>query len=208
MNAKNMQLRFPFKLYAMIVSESNSSYSPAVYWTPDGRSFVIRNKHAFMTNLVPQHFKLEKFRSFTRQLNLWGFRSLSENRWYHRHFARGNIGGLHYIQRIKIKGLSRYKILEATRKSLGMPTLSSTSKTSEKDVTSSSIVDGGVLSLESLVCCPQTGDGNIGCSAFDVPPQTMRTGYQPPFGCDASVTTQSQPNELDYLRLMCKILEL
>jgi len=85
---------FPFKLYAMLEYAADSSHSPAVSWNPDGRSFVIRDVEAVT------------FRSFTSELNLWGFENLPSHThtWFHEYFIRGNIDGLELMKRIEIKG--------------------------------------------------------------------------------------------------------
>lgn len=99
----NERLPFPFKLYTMIQYAYNSRYSSAVSWKQDGRSFVIRNKVVLIKQIVPRYFRLTKFRSFTRQLNNWGFTNLNDNEWRHVHFTRGNIEDLQLIRRIQIK---------------------------------------------------------------------------------------------------------
>jgi len=103
------RLPFPFKLYTMIQYASNSHYSSAVSWKQDGRSFSIHNKTIFIKQIVPRYFRLTKFRSFTRQLNNWGFTNINENEWRHMHFIRGNIEDLQLIRRIQIKESSNSK---------------------------------------------------------------------------------------------------
>mmetsp|Transcript_22001 Transcript_22001/g.46405 ORF Transcript_22001/g.46405 Transcript_22001/m.46405 type:complete len:355 (-) Transcript_22001:230-1294(-) len=102
------QNHFPFKLYDMLEYASDSEYCSSVSWVQNGHAFVIHNKEAFLEHIVPRFFKQTKFRSFTRQLNLWGFTRIAmecpdKGAWKHEHFVRGNIERLRSIQRIEIK---------------------------------------------------------------------------------------------------------
>ncbi|KAL7548662.1 hypothetical protein ACHAWF_011934 [Thalassiosira exigua] len=88
---------FPHKLYTILESADHSIAS----WYPDGRSFTIHEPDTFMRQIVPRYFKQTKFRSFTRQMNMWGFENLQQGKWAHPHFIRGNIAGLELIERQK-----------------------------------------------------------------------------------------------------------
>jgi len=95
-SAPERRISFPFKLYAMLEYAADSLYSSAVSWNPDGRSFVV----------VPGHFKLH-FRSLKHQLDLWGFKSLNQDGWFHKYFVRGNMYGLHLMQIIQTDSRSK-----------------------------------------------------------------------------------------------------
>jgi hypothetical protein len=65
---------FPYKLYNMLHSVSeNSEQDAPVAWLPQGNGFVILDKQAFLEKIIPVYFNLTLMKSFTRQLNLWGF---------------------------------------------------------------------------------------------------------------------------------------
>ncbi len=64
---------FPHKLYRMLESVDSLGLAHTVSWLPDGRSFLVNDPTKFMELVVPQFFNATKFRSFQRQLNLWGF---------------------------------------------------------------------------------------------------------------------------------------
>jgi len=99
---------FPFKLYAMLQYAANSEHSSAASWSVDGRAFIIHRRDVFLENLVPLFFKQTKFRSFTRQLNLWGFSRLSDvDEWAHPNFIRGSSDRLELIRRVEVKGNSK-----------------------------------------------------------------------------------------------------
>mmetsp|Transcript_18180 Transcript_18180/g.25622 ORF Transcript_18180/g.25622 Transcript_18180/m.25622 type:complete len:429 (-) Transcript_18180:1399-2685(-) len=77
----NGTLTFPEKLMLMLtyvekIAKDNGQH-PSMSWTPDGRVFVIHNKEALVSNVLPLFFKQGKFASFTRKLYRWGFRQVS-----------------------------------------------------------------------------------------------------------------------------------
>lgn len=45
-------------------------------WSDDGLTFIVKNTHLFETTIIPQFFKHNKFSSFVRQLNFYGFRKV------------------------------------------------------------------------------------------------------------------------------------
>ena len=65
---------FPTKLYEMLESVGLLGLSDSVTWLSHGRAFAVLNNEKFMDYVVPMFFKQTKIRSFTRQLNLWGFK--------------------------------------------------------------------------------------------------------------------------------------
>ena len=65
--------QFPGRLYDMLEAVDCLGLSDAVSWLPHGRSFKVLDPDKFMNLVVPKFFKATKYRSFQRQLNLWGF---------------------------------------------------------------------------------------------------------------------------------------
>mmetsp|Transcript_8701 Transcript_8701/g.13885 ORF Transcript_8701/g.13885 Transcript_8701/m.13885 type:complete len:465 (-) Transcript_8701:361-1755(-) len=45
-------------------------------WTPDGDMFVVKDPDRFAAEIIPQYFDHNKFSSFARQLNFYGFRKM------------------------------------------------------------------------------------------------------------------------------------
>ena len=66
--------QFPAKLYEMLEAVEVLDLTHTVSWLPHGRAFQVTDPEQFMELVVPKFFKATKYRSFTRQLNLWGFR--------------------------------------------------------------------------------------------------------------------------------------
>jgi len=81
---------FPMKLMDLLSKEDTSE---CIAWLPHGRSFRVDNTDLFMMNYSPRIFKATKYRSFVRQLNIWGFKRITcgvdMNSYYHPMFLRG-----------------------------------------------------------------------------------------------------------------------
>lgn len=69
---------FPMKLHTMLTEISGSCSSSnaeavVIGWNPEGDAFVIANPKTFTQTLLPRYFRTNKFSSFQRQLNAYGF---------------------------------------------------------------------------------------------------------------------------------------
>jgi len=73
---------------------NNDNHSDVIIWLHHGKSFFIKNKEKFSTQILPFYFKQSKYTSFMRKLNRWGFNLVRSGRergvYYHRLFQRGN----------------------------------------------------------------------------------------------------------------------
>lgn len=80
-----------------------------VSWMPHGRAFIVLNTQQLCDVVLPRFFKQSKFMSFTRQLNLWGFKRISKGpdagAYYHELFLRGRPRLCMLMKRQKIKGI-------------------------------------------------------------------------------------------------------
>ena len=65
-----------------------------ISWLPHGRAFRVKNKEMFVSSLMSAYFKQAKFKSFQRQLNLWGFTRITDGAdagaYNHKHFLRSS----------------------------------------------------------------------------------------------------------------------
>jgi len=65
---------FQNTLYS-IISDQELKENPVVSWNSDGGSFIIWDRHAFVNVVIPSKFRHKTWKSFQRQLNLYGFKS-------------------------------------------------------------------------------------------------------------------------------------
>merc|ERR1719316_473934 len=83
-------------------------------WTADGDMFVVKDPDEFAAQIIPQYFDHNKFSSFARQLNFYGFRKMQSKpirnsdfdantakhvTFYNENFKRGRHDLLKKIQR-------------------------------------------------------------------------------------------------------------
>lgn len=69
------KLNFPEKLMAVL---SRPDTKEAITWLPHGDSFVIVSPKLFAAKVLPEFFKSAKFESFTRKLNRWRFKRITD----------------------------------------------------------------------------------------------------------------------------------
>ncbi|KAK1739241.1 heat shock factor family protein [Skeletonema marinoi] len=102
---QQQQQTFPFKLYEMMEYAHDFEFSSSISWLPDGSAFFIHDKDVMMNDLAPMFFNQTKFRSFTRQLNIWGFERTDpkSGRWQHKSFIRGRPDLLEHMVRTEVK---------------------------------------------------------------------------------------------------------
>lgn len=90
---------FPGKMCSSIIS-----------WQPHGRCFVVHLPDRFVKSILPQFFDQSKLTSFQRQLNLYGFRRITNRAspdvgaYYHELFLRYRIDLCYKMVRVKVKG--------------------------------------------------------------------------------------------------------
>jgi hypothetical protein len=73
----NMNVRFPWKVHAMLTVAEEDDLERIVSWLPNGRSFKVHNQERIVKEILPRFFKQTKYKSFQRQLNLWGFKRIT-----------------------------------------------------------------------------------------------------------------------------------
>lgn len=104
-NAGGVVQPFPGKLLEVLY---RSDLADSIVWMSHGRAFIVKKPKLFTTDVLPRFFKQTKFLSFTRQLNLWGFKRISRGLdagcYYHELFLRGRPYLAMRMRRQKIKG--------------------------------------------------------------------------------------------------------
>ncbi|XP_074274954.1 heat stress transcription factor A-8-like [Silene latifolia] len=91
---------FLAKCYEMVNDETTDAI---ISWSQSNDSFIVWNMAEFTGNLLPKFFKHNKFSSFMRQLNIYGFRKVDTDRWEfaNERFIKGETDLLKSIQRRK-----------------------------------------------------------------------------------------------------------
>jgi len=105
------EFQFPWKLYEMLSRADAEEFSHLVSWMPDDSCFKVHDAGNFVKSVMPRFFKQTKYKSFQRQLNLYGFIRVDTgpNKAGYRHpnFVKGRKDLLATINRMKIKGNGR-----------------------------------------------------------------------------------------------------
>ena len=96
--------QFPWKLYDMLERAEQDGLQDIVAWQGEKQdSFKVFKPQLFVDKLMPQYFKQTKYKSFQRQLNLYGFTRINEGPgkggYKHKYFLRGNKALCQYISR-------------------------------------------------------------------------------------------------------------
>jgi HSF-type DNA-binding len=95
---------FPIKLHETLTQIANDGFDHVIGWLSHGRSFKIYRNYEFVEVVLPQYFVMTKKSSFLRQLNLYGFRRISDGSYYHERFLRGMKFLCYPMQRQKVNG--------------------------------------------------------------------------------------------------------
>ncbi|KAG7366746.1 HSF-type DNA-binding protein [Nitzschia inconspicua] len=92
-NSKEARQPFPVKVYEMLEDADPKNFAHIVSWNPQGNGFMVHKKDLFIHEIVPQYFNQTKYKSFQRQLSLYGFNrvTVGSNKGlrYHEKLRRG-----------------------------------------------------------------------------------------------------------------------
>jgi hypothetical protein len=107
MNLPNIP--FPRKLHELLETVEREGCESIISWLPDRQSFKVHDQKAFSDQILPRYFKLTKYKSFQRQLNIYGFERISDNSsnrggYSHTYLVRGDPKLCVNMIRQKIKG--------------------------------------------------------------------------------------------------------
>lgn len=109
--ASEITNQFPWRLHQMLETVEMEGNSSIISWMPGNpqNTFKVHNKDVFMEQVMPRFFNQTKFKSFLRQLNLWGFERILESgpmRGGYRHslFIKNQPRLCNQMKRTKIKG--------------------------------------------------------------------------------------------------------
>jgi len=108
---------FPEKLMHMLDKESLLN-PDVISWQSHGRAFTVRKPKDFTSRVMGGYFRQSKLTSFQRQLNLYGFRRITQGTdagaYYHELFLRGRPQLCMRMQRQKVKGTGHKQPTDVT----------------------------------------------------------------------------------------------
>ena len=64
---------FPSLLHDLLDEVEMRDEADIVSWRPSGRCFKVHKRDDFMAKVLPRYFRQTHYKSFVRQLNIWGF---------------------------------------------------------------------------------------------------------------------------------------
>jgi hypothetical protein len=103
---------FPQKLHQILLDlERQEGGTEIASFLPHGRAFAIHKPREFVKHVMPKYFRMSRFSSFQRQLNLYDFQRVTEGpdkgAYYHELFVQGRPILATMMKRNKIKGVKR-----------------------------------------------------------------------------------------------------
>jgi hypothetical protein len=100
--------KFPVKLHELLENAEVYGFCDVVSWKIHGRAFSVHNVQEFSKSIMPLYFNQSKITSFFRQLNLYGFKRITQGHdkgaYYHELFLHGKQFLTSRILRLKVKG--------------------------------------------------------------------------------------------------------
>lgn len=86
--------RFPRKLHQLL-RNCEQQNECCIFWLPGGHAFQVHDKGRFAKVIMPRYFKSADYRSFQRNLNLWGWKTVSKDAgnaiYHHELFQRNDL---------------------------------------------------------------------------------------------------------------------
>jgi hypothetical protein len=75
--SRETRLPFPVKVYEMLEDADVKDFAHIVSWNSPGNGFMVHKKDQFIHQIVPKYFNQTKYKSFQRQLSLYGFQRVT-----------------------------------------------------------------------------------------------------------------------------------
>ncbi|CAB9528350.1 stress transcription factor B-2b [Seminavis robusta] len=95
---------FPLKLYRILYEAEQNEQDDIISFFPHGRAFAVHKSKEFTRDIMPKYFPAGRMNTFLKQLNLYGFRRITEGRdkggYFHKDFLKGK---RHMCKKIKRK---------------------------------------------------------------------------------------------------------
>jgi hypothetical protein len=98
---------FPARLHELLEKASNKGFESVVSWLRCGNGFIVHDKAEFQRSVLQTSFKQTQYKSFVRQLNLYGFQRICDGKtkggYTHQWFRRDNVSLCRFITRQGVK---------------------------------------------------------------------------------------------------------
>lgn len=175
---------FPDKLHDMLGYCETNGLTRVCCWEMDGRAFRIRSIDLFTEQVMPKFFKLTKFESLQRQLNLYSFTRIARGPmkgcYYHPLFVRGG--------RDLSKDMQRRKPDDCAMSSIVSPPDVSKSLSKKRPMSISDSENGQSQEQES---------------SSSSPPRKNTMPFETSAGTCGSTVVNTSDNELDLMARDC-----
>jgi hypothetical protein len=70
--AEDKHITFPFRLHRLLEDAPALGFDAIVSWMPSGKAFKVHNTKLFEKEIMNRFFNQTRYKSFLRQLNLYG----------------------------------------------------------------------------------------------------------------------------------------
>lgn len=108
------QICFPWKLHRILDDADSKGFNHIIAWVPTQNGFKVHKTKEFDEEIMPKYFDKTKYKSFQRQLDMWGFdrvgRGPYKGAYLHSCFIRNEPQLCKQMKRVKIKGVLSKKL--------------------------------------------------------------------------------------------------
>ena len=164
---------FPWKIHEALELNEDQSI---ITWIPRAKgrpnSFKILDQEAFVNKLLKKYFQQTKFKSFQRQLNLWGFQRTSDGGYTHEFFVKGEPSLCQYITRKQNKKVSPKKVLDE-KKAMTSDNVVKTTQTNNFESTDGDLLVRQISDIPSTICIDLSSTFQESSIVDPIPQQTM-----------------------------------
>lgn len=113
---REMRQPFPVKVYEMLENAVKQKFDHIVSWNEAGTGFMVHDKDHFTKEIVPHYFNLTKYKSFQRQLSLYGFQRVTvgpnKGLRYHEKLRKGELELVRQMKPVGYKPRNLTRLLE------------------------------------------------------------------------------------------------
>lgn len=198
---------FPTRLYSLLEkSRTDDEIAKMISWHPSGQSFKVHNAKTFSSTVQKTYFKHTVYSSFRRQLNLWGFKRISEyprtansQHAYYANpmFARGQYSLCCQMRRAKVTEISN---VNDVCRSPSVETIKSREQEDERPTTAISTTEPiGPICIDQLSKNTTVLSGNVSSSVVSVSTHCTSSS-----DC-SSVTSDSSSETIDEIFQMKQV---